>query len=95
MDLLPRWRNLNHFSSISNMTFNDGSKHRDVSKMIIFAAHNILTDRLGLLLLRCTRSYLEVDAYLDLELHTTETIAKGREALQEFGRLINVRLAYS
>ena len=73
------------------MTFNDGSKHQDVSKMMLYAAHNILTDELGLILLEWVRSYMELDMYVGLELHTTETIAAGRQALQNFELLMKVR----
>lgn len=31
--LVPRWSNLNHFESVMNITFNDGSKNRDISKV--------------------------------------------------------------
>ncbi|KAJ7715035.1 hypothetical protein DFH07DRAFT_785677 [Mycena maculata] len=87
-DKLPRWRNLNHFQTITNISFNDGSKHEDISKMILFAVHNILTDPLGLKLLACIRSYIVLDMYLGFELHTTETIATGRQELQNFGALM-------
>ncbi|KAJ7707650.1 hypothetical protein B0H17DRAFT_1033442 [Mycena rosella] len=87
-DNLPRWRNLNHFQTVTNQSFNDGSKHEDISKMIIYAVHNILTDRLGLTLLRSVRSYLELNIYVGLQLHTPTTIASGREVLQNFGQLI-------
>lgn len=60
----------------------------------MFAAHDILpnTDecKTAYLLLRCVRAYLEVDLYAALEVHTTETIAGGREALQKFSELMNV-----
>lgn len=58
--------------------------------MMLYAVHNVLTDRIGLLLLVCIRSYLELDMYLALELHTTETIAAGRRVLQTFGRHLKV-----
>ncbi|KAJ6495988.1 hypothetical protein C8R45DRAFT_1052651 [Mycena sanguinolenta] len=87
-DRLPRWRNVNHFPTVSNMTFNNGSKHQDVSKMMLYAVHNILTDRLGLILLEWVRSYMELDMYVGLELHTTETIAAGCQELQDFGLLM-------
>ncbi|KAJ7742490.1 hypothetical protein DFH07DRAFT_750448 [Mycena maculata] len=87
-NMLPRWRDLNHFQSVTNISFNDGSKHEDISKMILFAVHNILTDRVGLMLLACVRSYQVLDMYLGLELHTTGTIAAGRQELQNFGALM-------
>jgi hypothetical protein len=83
-DALPRWRGLNHFKTVTNISFNDGSKHEDVAKMMIFAAHNILTaetDKIGVLFLACIRSYLELDMYAGLELHTADTIAAGRRQL--------------
>ncbi|KAJ6623311.1 hypothetical protein B0H10DRAFT_2162561 [Mycena sp. CBHHK59/15] len=76
---LLHWHGLNHFDSVMNVTFNDGSKHEDISKMMLFAAHNILTDKPGHLLLECIRSYLELDMYVTLQLQTTETIAAGTE----------------
>jgi hypothetical protein len=33
-DLVPRWRNLHHFKSVMNITFNDGSKNKDISKVM-------------------------------------------------------------
>ncbi|KAF8207444.1 hypothetical protein K438DRAFT_1904651 [Mycena galopus ATCC 62051] len=86
---LPRWRNLNHFQTVTNLSFNDGSKHEDIAKMMIFAAQNILTSTLGLKLLACVRSYQELDIYAGLEIHTADTIATGRQKVQKFGRLLN------
>lgn len=31
----PRWRNLNHFSTIIHITFSDGNKMQDLSKVRI------------------------------------------------------------
>ncbi|KAJ6588426.1 hypothetical protein B0H19DRAFT_1099256 [Mycena capillaripes] len=87
-DLLPRWRNLNHFSSVMSTSFNDGSKHEDIAKMILFTAHNILTDNnLDLKLLRCIRSFLELLMHSSRELHTTKSIEEAKEELQNFGDL--------
>jgi hypothetical protein len=61
--------------------------------MMIFAAHNILTtetDKIGVLLLACIRSYLELDVYAGLELHTADTIADGRRQLQKFDQSLKV-----
>lgn len=63
--------------------------------MLVFATHNLLredNDPLGYLLLRCLRSYLVVDMYAAMEVHTEETIASGRAMLSQFGTLINVRI---
>jgi hypothetical protein len=48
--------------------------------MVVHAAHTILTEDdspLGYLLLHCIWLFLEVDAYVALEVHTTETISAG------------------
>ena len=42
------------------------------------------------LLLRCLRSYLELDLYLSFEVHTTDTIAAGRRELLKFSSLMKV-----
>lgn len=64
-----------------------------MTQLAIFAMHSVLTEEacpLGYLLLRCLRSFNIVDTYTALEVHTTERIASGREALQKYGKLLNV-----
>ncbi|KAF9470064.1 hypothetical protein BDN70DRAFT_770837, partial [Pholiota conissans] len=55
--------------------YTDGRKYEDMSKIIVFASHNILseTDR-GYLLLQLIRSYLELDMYASLTMHTDRTL---------------------
>ncbi|KAJ7797268.1 hypothetical protein B0H14DRAFT_2531223, partial [Mycena olivaceomarginata] len=57
MAAFPRWRGLGHFEIVMNTSFNDGSKHEDIAKMMLFVAHNVLIDDAGLLLLQSLRSY--------------------------------------
>ncbi|KAG1860911.1 hypothetical protein F4604DRAFT_1893733 [Suillus subluteus] len=86
-EAFPRWRNLKHLAQVMNISFTDGSVYEDISKMVVYAAHEILTEDdcpLGYLLLRCIRLFLELDAYAALEVHTTETISAGRHAVQAF-----------
>ncbi|KAG1898719.1 uncharacterized protein F5891DRAFT_1129341 [Suillus fuscotomentosus] len=81
----PQWRNLKHLNQVMSIMFADSSIHEDISKMIIYAMHNILTEEaspLGYLLVRCVRLYLEVDMYAAFEVHTTNTISEGRSAVQ-------------
>ncbi|KAF7353173.1 hypothetical protein MSAN_01504900 [Mycena sanguinolenta] len=82
------WRNLNHFRTVTNISFNDGSKHEDIAKMVVYAAQNILTSSLGLKFLKVVRAYLELDIYVGLNLQTTPTIADGRQQLQKFDKLL-------
>ncbi|KAG2081487.1 hypothetical protein BD769DRAFT_1657222 [Suillus cothurnatus] len=92
-DGLPCWRNLIHFDAVMAITFTDGSKYEVIFKLLAFAAHAVLPNagesKLAYLLLWCICAYLEVDRYATLEVHTTMTIAAGREALQEFSELMD------
>jgi hypothetical protein len=74
-----------------NITFNDGSKNEDIAKMMLFAAHNVLTDASGVLLLQCARSFLELNMYVSLEIHTTETLAAGKRERLIFDEHIKVQ----
>ncbi|KAJ7278682.1 hypothetical protein C8J57DRAFT_1434112 [Mycena rebaudengoi] len=67
--------------------------HEDIAKMMVFAAHTILTDKLGFSLLQAIRGYVELDMYASFKLHTSETIAAGRRAHERFGELINMSYA--
>ncbi|KAJ7668837.1 hypothetical protein B0H17DRAFT_1142390 [Mycena rosella] len=83
MSSMPRWRGLNHFDAVMNITFNDDSKNEDIAKMMLFAAHNVLVDVPGVQLLQCVRSFLELNMYVSLEVHTSKTIAAGERT--EYG----------
>ncbi|KAL0572513.1 hypothetical protein V5O48_009455 [Marasmius crinis-equi] len=85
----PRWRNINPFPSVTTMTFNDGSKHRDVSRMFLFAAESLFQEKddpAAYVLLRAVRAYVNVMMYAGLDVHTATTMAAGRE---------NVRILHS
>jgi hypothetical protein len=49
------------------------------------------TCRSTYLLLRCLRSYLELDLYASFEVHTADTIEAGRKELLRFSSLVKVR----
>ncbi|KAG2092954.1 uncharacterized protein F5147DRAFT_747983 [Suillus discolor] len=90
-DALPRWPNLTHFKTVMSVDFNDGSLHEDISKLVLFTAQDILCQsqsKLGYLLLRCIRYYIEFDIYASFEVHTEDTIAAGRAALNKFSELM-------
>ncbi|KAG6836215.1 hypothetical protein H0H93_010132 [Arthromyces matolae] len=61
-------------------------------QMVIYASHSVLAtseDPLGYRLLVLVRKYLNMVMWEMLEVHTEQTIKKGREAVQEFGRYFN------
>ncbi|KAG1788983.1 uncharacterized protein HD556DRAFT_1433910 [Suillus plorans] len=90
-DAFLRWSNLTHFSKVVGVDFNDSSHHEDISKMAIFAAQRILRrsqSKLGYLLLRCIRHYIDLDIYAGFEVHTEGTISAGRQALRDFSALM-------
>ncbi|KAF9491747.1 hypothetical protein BDN71DRAFT_1484072 [Pleurotus eryngii] len=85
MEIFPRWSGLKHFKAITTLSFNDGAKSEDISKCILFAAHNILTrqaDHAGYILLKCMRCYINLRMYAGLHVHTSETISAGREEVK-------------
>ncbi|KAG2093553.1 hypothetical protein BD769DRAFT_1615706 [Suillus cothurnatus] len=89
----PRWRNLNHFDQVVSVSFSDGTKYEDISKLIVFAAHNVFqrdVDPHVYLLLRCIRSYVELNMYASLEVHTEDTIRDGRNTLSKFAELMDI-----
>ncbi|KAI9431873.1 hypothetical protein H4582DRAFT_2113324 [Lactarius indigo] len=90
-NLAPRWRGLNHFSEVMRVDFTDGGKNEDISKVVVFAAHNIFPpdkDKEEWKLLLCLRSFSILDLLLSLEVHTEETILAGRSELERFGTLM-------
>ncbi|KAI6157711.1 hypothetical protein BKA82DRAFT_131015 [Pisolithus tinctorius] len=91
LSAVPRWHGLNHFEEALSVLYTDGQKFEDLSKIIVFACHDIFphdTEKDGYLLLRCLRAYIEFDMYTALELQTTHTLAAGREALVIFNSLM-------
>ncbi|KAG2114095.1 hypothetical protein BD769DRAFT_1630026 [Suillus cothurnatus] len=74
----PRWRNLNHFKSVINVSFTDRNKYQDLSKQAFYAGLNILTSRAsqeGHQLLRVISTYLQLDSLIGLDVHTEGTLA--------------------
>ncbi|KAJ7447224.1 hypothetical protein FB451DRAFT_1343439 [Mycena latifolia] len=86
----PRWRDLSHFNSVMSITFNNATKHEDVCKVMLLVTHHLLTDDVDLALLKVIRSFQELNMYVTLKLHTTDTIAAGRKELLNFGELMGV-----
>jgi hypothetical protein len=63
------------------------------SQISLFVLHNILDERAdptGYLLLKCIRSFSELNMYASIEVHTVDTIAAGQRELLKFDSLLKV-----
>ncbi|KAI6037084.1 hypothetical protein BKA83DRAFT_4040758, partial [Pisolithus microcarpus] len=87
---MPCWHGLNHFDEALSVLYTNSQKFKDLSKVVVFACHNTLlpAEKEGYLLLHCLCAYIEFDLYTAFELHTTHTLAAGREALTTFNTLM-------
>ncbi|KAG0696993.1 hypothetical protein DFH29DRAFT_984460 [Suillus ampliporus] len=64
--------------TVIHITFSDGNKMQDLSKQAFYASVNVLNHRTspeGYKLLRVISSYLQLDSYIGLDVHTTSTLA--------------------
>ncbi|KAJ3505987.1 hypothetical protein NLJ89_g7124 [Agrocybe chaxingu] len=88
LQAIPPWSGLNHFTMLSaSGEYADGTKHEDLSKVIIFASLEALNAEAspdGFALLQLMRSYLELDMFASLTVHTERTLADGQLELRRF-----------
>lgn len=66
-----------------------------IKQLIIFATHSVITAEacpLGYLLLRSIRHFQLIDMYAALNVHTEDTITRGDETIQAFGRALEVSM---
>ncbi|KAL0571044.1 hypothetical protein V5O48_010912 [Marasmius crinis-equi] len=86
-DKMPPWRGLNHFNGVTTVSFNNGSHHRDISKIFLFAVHSVITEannKAAYHVVKALQKYLNLYMYSLLNVQTADTISLGREALTEF-----------
>ncbi|KAI6154717.1 hypothetical protein BKA82DRAFT_4326366 [Pisolithus tinctorius] len=91
LNVMPHWHGLNHFEEALSVSYTDGQKFEDLSKIIILTCHDIFPHEMekdSYLLLCCLHAYIGFDMYTTLELHMTHTLATGWEALATFNSLI-------
>ncbi|KAF9060741.1 hypothetical protein BDP27DRAFT_1452568 [Rhodocollybia butyracea] len=93
----PRWRNLHHFGTgVMKNSFNDGSKHHDISKLFLFGAHNVVPEtknKAGYTLLKVMRKYINVIMYAGLDVHTTDTMILGRDSITSFVKTLKIYIS--
>ncbi|KAG1868959.1 hypothetical protein DFJ58DRAFT_714136 [Suillus subalutaceus] len=73
----PQWRKCSHFNTVIHMSFSDGNKMQDLSKQSLYLALTILKQSdspEGHRLLCLISSYLQLDSYIGLDVHTTSTL---------------------
>ncbi|EIW75653.1 hypothetical protein CONPUDRAFT_65680 [Coniophora puteana RWD-64-598 SS2] len=89
---LPSWRGLAHFSGVSTVSFSDGNKFRDISRQMLFAAHNIIKPAQSPefhTLLCLLSSYLEIDSYFGLDVQTDETLEALDKEVERYGKRLD------
>ncbi|KAF8875181.1 hypothetical protein BD779DRAFT_1701646 [Infundibulicybe gibba] len=87
MDLMPSWSSLQHFDQVISVDFSDAGKFEDVLKQLFFATQNLVsvTENPEIYsLLKVLRSYINLDSYAALNVHTARTINAGRRELVRF-----------
>ena len=66
----------------------------EIPEMSIFITHDIVSDKTwsphGQLLLKLLQSFLILDTYTSMEVHTTETLQKGEEELLCYSEIMQV-----
>ncbi|KAI6018654.1 hypothetical protein BKA83DRAFT_4464950 [Pisolithus microcarpus] len=91
---MPHRHTLNHFDEALSISYTDGQKFEDLSKIVVFTCHDILLQNMekeGYLLLHCLQAYIKFDLYTALELHMMHMIAAGWESLSTFNMLMQVK----
>ncbi|KAJ4476792.1 hypothetical protein C8R41DRAFT_869631 [Lentinula lateritia] len=95
----PRWSKLNHFDTgVMKLSFNDGSKHYDISRLFLFAAHDVIPekeDKAAYTLLKVMRKYINMIMYSGLNVQTSDTIALGHSAIKNFVDMLKVYISLS
>ncbi|KAI0374197.1 hypothetical protein BV20DRAFT_1041702 [Pilatotrama ljubarskyi] len=95
-DAMPPWPNLNHFEAIAAIKFTDGRKYEDISKIVIHASYNVLTEAVsprGYLLLKCIRRYVILDVIAGLEVQTAATLRLYARELVSFSTIAQIYTA--
>ncbi|KAF8961518.1 hypothetical protein BDZ97DRAFT_1921202 [Flammula alnicola] len=87
---MPSWSGLTHFNQVASLDFTDASKLEDLVKILLFTSHNLIGDKYteGPVLLSGLRAYLNLCMYTGFKVHTTSTIASGREEVKRFSELM-------
>ncbi|KAH9953929.1 hypothetical protein BC827DRAFT_1280060 [Russula dissimulans] len=81
---VPRWSGLIHFQEVMKIKFTDGTKFEDISKVIVFVAHDIIDRR------EREGWFSIVDLYLAFESHMEHTLTAGKCELENFARQMKV-----
>ncbi|KAI9442019.1 hypothetical protein BJY52DRAFT_1229255 [Lactarius psammicola] len=83
---------------VETVSFTDGTKFEDISKVVVFAAQNIIQrseDKEGWQLLLCLQSFSVLDLLLSFKVHTEKTIMAGWNELARFRCLIKAYIELS
>ncbi|KAI0677658.1 hypothetical protein C8Q78DRAFT_962196, partial [Trametes maxima] len=89
-DAVPRWRRLNHFSEICEVTLTDGVKYDHISKYLVVVSYNVISylpgiqGKRGYQLMKCTRKYNVLNMYASMKAYTEDRKAKHQGHLPQW-----------
>ncbi|KAI0683923.1 hypothetical protein BC835DRAFT_1422790 [Cytidiella melzeri] len=87
LNAVPSWSGLTHFSSLTHLDLNDGSKWAALSKIFIQCCFSIIPEHSsGFELLKAIQKYLECDMYVSFHVHTDDTLEDYDKTIQQFGQ---------
>ncbi|KAG9082281.1 hypothetical protein FS749_006981 [Ceratobasidium sp. UAMH 11750] len=88
IDHVPPWPDTNHFPNVLSMEFSDRTKYEDLLRVVLHGAMALPIQASNLVELIRTQAELRILASFNV--HTEETINRGRELVHKFHRLSEV-----
>ncbi|KAI0073150.1 hypothetical protein K474DRAFT_1710969 [Panus rudis PR-1116 ss-1] len=76
MNEMPSWKDLSHMSQVMSIKFSDGKKYEHISKVILYATHNLFhhqKNKLAYKMLKVVRAYINLDMLIALEDYKAES----------------------
>ncbi|KAI6099065.1 hypothetical protein F5141DRAFT_1190670 [Pisolithus sp. B1] len=77
--MMPHWHSLNHFDDALSISYTDGQKFEDLSKLVVFACHDILSpvEKEGYLLLHCQEALVTFNVLMQRFSEKTKNVKKN------------------
>ncbi|QRW00089.1 hypothetical protein RhiJN_28107 [Ceratobasidium sp. AG-Ba] len=85
IDAVPPWPDLNHYPNALRIAFSDGTKYEDLLRVVLHGTM-ALPDHASVLV-ELIRVQAEIRLLGAFEVHTEETVSRGRELVRKFDKL--------